>query len=80
MRQEEEKGVGMGSEGTLGLGGCPEQVLMEEEDWWRGGNLLPKPRQPPTPPERSGCSVQGSPQCSDTLVGSNPCYLPHRAF
>ena len=77
MMQEEEKGVAGGEEGTLGLGRRPgaHVVLMEEED----GNLLPKP-QGPRPHPRSGCSVQGSPQCSNTLVGSNPCYPPHRAF
>lgn len=82
MGQEEEKGVTGGEEGTLGLGRLPgAQVVLMEEGGRQGVGRKSSSQAPGTPtPPQMGCSGQGSPQLSDTLVGSNPCYPPHHAF
>ena len=79
MGQEEEKGVTGGEDGTLGLGRMPGAQVVLMEEGGRQGVGRESSSQAPTPPQM-GCSGQGSPQLSDTLVGSSLCYPPPHAF
>lgn len=79
MRQEEEKGVGMGQEGTLGAREAAQSPSADgEKTAGEEGIFFPSPGNP-DPTRDLGAQSKEAPS-SDTLVGSNPCYLPHRAF